>query len=55
MVCKENKADLEKDTKDKKKWGGRGGWKQGKTCAEKWRNTEAPRDLLITSFSFQEA
>ena len=23
--------------------------------AEKWRNTEAPRDGLITSFSFQEA
>lgn len=34
MVCKENKSDLEKDTKDKKKWGGRGGWKQGKTGAE---------------------
>lgn len=41
MVCKENKADWERETEDKKKWEGReGGWIEGKTGAERWRDTE---------------
>ena len=66
MVCKENKANWERETKDKKTWEGRErGWKEGKTGAEMEKhrglgrggegNFLAPQGFLITSFSFQEA
>lgn len=66
MLCKENKADWERETEDKKKWEGReGGWKEGKTGADRWRDTEGwegaggklcgPPRLPHHQLQFQEA
>ena len=46
MVCKENKTEQEKETKDDKKWERREGeWKEGKTGAESQRNPEEAENL----------
>lgn len=62
MVCKENKAEQERETKGEKKWERReGGWKVRKTGAETEGNTEeagvflVPCGFLVISFRSPEA